>query len=59
MSEDLEAEIQMAFVRVCRHARNANSVWFNMKKIFPEHNIDDIKKAVQPVIKSMSESLTD
>lgn len=59
MSENHVAEIQIAFVRVCRNSTNAKSVWVSMNKIFPEFTTDQIRQAVQPVLKSMVEAARD
>lgn len=53
MNEDLTAEVQMALVRVCRMARNANSVWYQLSQQFPELTKEEIREACKPVIKRM------
>jgi len=55
MNEDLTAEVQMALVRVCRVARNANSFWYQLAQQFPELTKEEIKEACKPVIKRMME----
>lgn len=55
MNEDLTAEVQMALVRACRVARNADSVWNQLAKEFPELTKEEIKEACKPVIKRMME----
>ncbi|MEE8729786.1 MAG: hypothetical protein SOI28_05565 [Rahnella inusitata] len=55
MNEDLTAEVQMALVRACRVARNANSVWYQLAQQFPELTKEEIKEACKPVIKRMME----
>lgn len=57
INESVEAEMQMALVRICRNERNVHGVWSQMKNLFPEFEIDDIKRAVRPVIVKMMESL--
>ncbi|SSW75569.1 Uncharacterised protein [Klebsiella pneumoniae] len=57
IDETVEAEMQMALVRICRQERNARGVWLQMKKQFPEFELEDIKKAVRPVILRMMDSL--
>lgn len=59
MSEDNEAEIQMAFVRVCRNCNTARQVWFQMRKLFPEFTMEQIRDVVQPILKNMVEATRD
>lgn len=59
MSEDTEAEIQMAFVRVCRNCNTARQVWFQLGKLFPEFTMEQIREVVQPVLKNMVEATRD
>lgn len=57
INESIEAEMQMALVRVCRQERNAHGVWTQMKEQFPEYELEDIKKVVRPIIVKMMDSL--
>lgn len=54
---DVVAEMQMAMVRVCRVQRNANDVWSEMQRLFPDYTLIEIRTAVRPVIIRMMDSL--
>jgi len=55
--QDDEAEMQMAMVRLCRVKNNANDVWSEMERLFPEYSILQIRAAVRPLILRMMQSL--
>lgn len=55
--QDDEAEMQMAMVRLCRVKNNANDVWSEMERLFPEYSLLEIRAAVRPVILRMMQSL--
>lgn len=57
IDEDTAAEMQMALVRICRHERNANGVWVQLQKLYPEYTRRDIQDAVRPALRRMMESL--
>lgn len=55
--QDDEAEMQIAMVRICRVKNNANDVWSEMERLFPEYSLLEIRAAVRPVILRMMQSL--
>lgn len=55
--QDDEAEMQMAMVRICRVKNNANDVWSEMERLFPEYSLLEIRAAVRPLILRMIQSL--
>lgn len=57
IDEDTAAEMQMAMVRICRQERNANGVWMQLQKLFPEYTKRDIQDAVRPALRRMIDSL--
>ena len=55
--QDDEAEMQMAMVRLCRVKNNANDVWSEMERLFPDYSLLQIRAAVRPLIVRMMQSL--
>lgn len=55
--QDDEAEMQMAMVRLCRVKNNANEVWSEMERLFPDYSLLQIRAAVRPLIVRMMKSL--
>lgn len=56
MTEDHQAEIQMSFVAVLRiqpEGTRLQTVWDRMAYLWPEYNIEEIKKACMPVAKKI------
>lgn len=52
MTEDHQAEIQMSFLRLLRNqpeGTRIETVWDQMAQLFPEYNIEEIKKVCLPV----------
>jgi len=56
-TQDDEAEMQMAMVRLCRVKNNANEVWSEMERLFPDYSLLQIRAAVRPLIVRMMKSL--
>ena len=57
INENTAAEMQIALVRICRMERNANGVWVQLQRLFPEYTRRDIQDAVRPALRRMMESL--
>lgn len=57
VNDDVSAEMQMCFVRICRNEKKAAAVWLKMKIQFPEYSTEEIKEAVRPVIERMMKSI--
>ena len=55
--QDDEAEMQMAMVRLCRVKNNADDVWSEMERLFPDYSLLQIRAAVRPLIVRMMQSL--
>lgn len=55
--QDDEAEMQMAMVRLCRVKNNANDVWSEMERLFPDYSLLQIRAAVRPLILRMMQSM--
>ncbi|MEM5357015.1 hypothetical protein [Enterobacter kobei] len=57
IDENTAAEMQIALVRICRMQRNANGVWSQLQKLFPEYTRRDIQDAVRPALRRMMDAL--
>lgn len=55
--QDDEAEMQMAMVRLCRVKHNANEVWSEMERLFPDYSLLQIRAAVRPLILRMMQTM--
>ncbi|MCK1065028.1 hypothetical protein [Pluralibacter gergoviae] len=55
IDDDTVFQMTMDLVRLCRNHRNAHGVWRDMQALYPEYDIEAIKKAMTPVIRRMAD----